>query len=143
MVTNDQKVYERATLLGHFKVRAFEEVQSDRYRAFAGTGYGMNYRMHPLGAALANSQFQRLDQYLASRNENLSYLSDGLRGLRGIQPPNVKPYATRHAWFSYKPLYRSAELGGLRIETYLEALQAEGMPIARSQSRPLHLEPLF
>lgn len=143
LLTNDQEIYERATLLGHFRVRSFDEVQSPRYREFAGTGYGLNYRMHPLAAALANSQFQRLDQYIATRNENLMYLSEGLRGIPGIQPPVVKPYVTRHAWFSYKPLYCAEQLGGLRIQTYVQALQAEGIPISRSQSRPLHQEPLF
>jgi len=85
LLTNDQEIYERATLLGHFKVRAMEEVTSEKYRRFSGTGYGLNYRMHPLAAGLAKEQFKRLDTYLKGRNDNLLYLSSRLKGIPGIK----------------------------------------------------------
>jgi dTDP-4-amino-4,6-dideoxygalactose transaminase len=143
LLTNNQEIYERATLLGHFKVRATEEVTSDTYRPFSGTGYGLNYRMHPLAAGLAKEQFKRLDDYLVGRNENLLYLSSCLEAIPGITPPVVQNYVTRHAWFTYRPFYNPDELGGLPIHTYLKALQAEGVPIQKATSQPLHLEPLF
>lgn len=143
LLTNDQEIYERATLLGHFKVRAMEEVTSDKYRPFSGTGYGLNYRMHPLAAGLAKEQFKRLDHYLEGRNANLLYLSSILKGIPGITPPVVRDYVTRHAWFTYRPFYQPNELGGLSLQTYLKALQAEGVPIQKAASLPLHLEPLF
>jgi perosamine synthetase len=143
LLTNDQEIYERATLLGHFKVRAMEEVTSDQYRPFSGTGYGLNYRMHPFAAGLAKEQFKRLDAYLQGRNDNLLYLSSRLKGIPGIAPPVVRDYATRHGWFTYRPFYKSDELEGLSLPTYLKALQAEGVPIQKASSLPLHLEPLF
>jgi len=143
LLTNDQEIYERATLLGHFKVRAMEEVTSDKYRRFYGTGYGLNYRMHSLAAGLATEQFKRLDHYLRGRNENLLYLSSRLKGIPGLTPPVVRDYATRHAWFTYRPFYKPDELSGLSMHTYLKALQAEGVPIQKATSVPLHLEPLF
>ena len=143
LLTNEQEIYERATLLGHFKVRAMEEVTSEKYRPFFGTGYGLNYRMHPLAAGLARAQFSRLEQYLEGRNSNLLYLSSQLQGIPGIAPPVVRDYVTRHAWFTYRPFYKPEELGDLPLPTYLEALQAEGVPIQKASSLPLHLEPLF
>ena len=104
---------------------------------------GLNYRMHPLAAGLAKEQFKRLDQYLDGRNENLLYLSSRLQDIPGIIPPVVQDYVTRHAWFTYRPFYNPEELGGLPLQTYLQALQAEGVPIQKAASQPLHLEPLF
>ncbi|WP_376794470.1 hypothetical protein [Thermogemmatispora sp.] len=31
------------------------------------------YRIHPLGAALAQAQFERLEEYIAVPNENYAY----------------------------------------------------------------------
>lgn len=143
LLTDDQEIYERATLLGHFKVRAMEEVTSEKYRPFHGTGYGLNYRMHPLAAGLAKEQFKRLDTYLNGRNENLLYLASRLEDIPGITPPAVHDYVTRHGWFTFRPFYNPEELEGLSLPTYLKALQAEGVPIQKAASRPLHLEPLF
>ena len=120
-----------------------EEVTSEKYRRFFGTGYGLNYRMHPLAAGLAKEQFKRLDTYLKGRNDNLLYLSSRLNGIPGITPPVVRDYVTRHAWFTYRPFFQPDELGGLSLQTYLKALQAEGVPIQKAASQPLHLEPLF
>lgn len=143
LLTSDREVFERAVLLGHFRNRAFDDVTSDAYRPFATTGYGLNYRMHPLAAALARRQFEDLEAYLAGREANLSVLSDGLAGIAGVEPPARRPYATRHAYFNYKPLYDAEGMDGLDRHVYLAALQAEGAPVGDSTSVPLHCEPLF
>jgi perosamine synthetase len=143
LLTDDREIFERATLLGHFRVRSFQDVQSPEYAPFASTGYGLNYRIHPFAAALAMSQLERLDEYIDNRRERLGRLSRVLDGARGIEPPALEPYVTRHGQYSYKPLYRPDEMGGLPIDAYLRALRAEGVPIAKSETLPLHLEPLF
>ncbi len=143
MLTADREIFERAVLLGHFRNRAFDDVTSDAYRPFATTGYGLNYRMHPLAAALARRQFEDLDAYIDGRNANLGMLSAGLVGIPGVDPPARKPYATRHPYFNYKPLYDADALDGLERGLFLRALQAEGAPVADSTSLPLHREHLF
>jgi perosamine synthetase len=143
MLTSDREIFERAVLLGHFRNRAFDDVTSDAYRPFATTGYGLNYRMHPLAAALARRQFEDLDAYIDGRNANLGMLSAGLAGVAGVDPPARKPYATRHPWFNYKPLYDAPALDGLDRRLFLEALKAEGAPVGDSTSLPLHCERLF
>ena len=143
LMTNNQDIYERATLLGHFKVRSHQEVRSEKYAPFASTGYGLNYRMHPLAAAIANVQFRKLEERIAARHHNFDYLSERLHGIPGIEPPVHKQYVTRHALYSYKPLYRPHELNDLPITLYIQALRAEGVDIEKSETPPLHLEPLF
>ena len=143
MLTRDQAVFERAVMLGHFRMRAFDDVKSEAYRAFAATGYGLNYRIHPLAAALARRQFQDLGAYIDGRNANLEALSAGLAGIAGVDPPARKPYATRHPYYNYKPLFDAPALGGLERKVFLAALKAEGAPVEDSTSLPLHCERLF
>ncbi|MEA2685944.1 MAG: perosamine synthetase [Actinomycetota bacterium] len=143
LLTADREIFERAVLLGHFRNRAFEDVTSDDYRPFATTGYGLNYRMHPLAAGLARRQFEDLDVYIDGRNANLGALSAGLAGIPGVDPPVRKPYATRHPYFNYKPLYDAEAMGGLDRRLFIQALKAEGAPVDDSTSVPLHCEPLF
>lgn len=143
LVTNDQEVYERAVLLGHFKVRCFQEVKSEKYRPFCGTGFGLNYRMHPLAAAIANVQFRELDRRIQGRQENLELLSEQLAGVPGIQVPVKKTYVDRHSYYSFKPLYKPWELQQLPVTLYVEALRAEGVEVEKSETLPLHLEPIF
>jgi dTDP-4-amino-4,6-dideoxygalactose transaminase len=143
LLTRDREIFERAVMLGHFRVRAFDDVTSPAYRAFAATGYGLNYRMHPLAAALARRQFQDLDAYLDGRTANLERLSARLANIPGIEPPARKAYVTRHAYYNYKPLYQAEALGGLDRRVYIEALRAEGAPVEDSTSIPLHCERLF
>ena len=130
-------------MLGHFRVRAFDDVTSPAYRAFAATGYGLNYRMHPLAAALARRQFQDLDAYIDGRTANLERLSARLASIPGIEPPARKAYVTRHSYYNYKPLYQAEALDGLDRRVYIEALRAEGAPVEDSTSLPLHCERLF
>ena len=143
LLTQDREIFERAVMLGHFRVRAFDDVTSPAYRAFAATGYGLNYRMHPLAAALARRQFQDLDAYIDGRTANLERLSARLASIPGIEPPARKAYVTRHSYYNYKPLYRAEALDGLDRRVYIEALRAEGAPVEDSTSLPLHCERLF
>lgn len=143
LLTADREIFERAVLLGHFRMRAFEDVTSDSYRPFAATGYGLNYRMHPLAAALARRQFEELDKYIEGRNANLGVLSKGLARIPGVSPPAHKAFATRHSYYNYKPLYDEEALDGLDRKLFINALRAEGAPVEDSTSLPLHLEALF
>ena len=143
MLTADREIFERAVLLGHFRNRSFDDVTSDTYRPFGTTGYGLNYRMHPLAAALARRQFEDLDAYIDGREANLGLLSEGLATVAGVDPPARRPYATRHPWFNYKPLYDADALDGLDRRLYIDALRAEGAPVGDSTSVPLHCEHLF
>lgn len=143
MLTADREIFERAVLLGHFRNRSFDDVTSDEYRAFGTTGFGLNYRIHPLAAALARRQFEDLDAYIDGREANLGLLSEGLATVAGVDPPARRPYATRHPWFNYKPLYDAGALDGLDRRLFIDALRAEGAPVGDSTSVPLHCEHLF
>ncbi|MCO4091542.1 MAG: DegT/DnrJ/EryC1/StrS family aminotransferase [Sphingorhabdus sp.] len=143
LTCNDRNLFERAVLFGHFKVRSFQDVTSSELKDFGGTGLGLNYRMHPLAARLAHNQFVRLEEYIDGRRSNFELLSSLLAGIPGVIAPQVPDYADRCVWYSYKPLFDQASLPTVDIDTYVAALRAEGVEIERSETRPLHCEPIF
>lgn len=143
LITNNREIYERATLLGHYRKRAEECVKSKFYKLFTETGYGLKYRIHPLGAAIANTQLKYLDKIIKQRTDNLNYFSKKLIGIKGIRPPITRKYVTRGSYYGYKPFFVPKELEDIPMSLYIEALQAEGMEIHKPGSNPLHLLSLF
>lgn len=143
LLTNSQEIYERATLLGHYRDRSEQCVKSDFYQQFVKTGYGLKYRMHVLAAALARVSFSKMEERIKTRNENLNYLSHLLKDIPGILPPITKNYVTRGAYYGYKPLYQKDQMGEISVELYVKALVAEGIEVKKPGSKPLHMLPLF
>ncbi|MFD8091265.1 DegT/DnrJ/EryC1/StrS family aminotransferase [Streptomyces malaysiensis] len=143
LVTSDTTIYERAVMLGHFAARSELEVSTPHLVPFAKLGYGLNYRMHPLGAALAIGQMERLDQHLEWRAGNFSAYDDILRDIPGLDPAPRQDHVSRHGCYSYQPLYDPAEWGGLPRSAFIDALRAEGVPATVPTSLPLHREPFF
>ncbi|MFP3790855.1 DegT/DnrJ/EryC1/StrS family aminotransferase [Bacillus subtilis] len=143
LITNNQEIYEKAVLLGHFNMRAIRTVHLKHLKKFAETGYGLNYRMHPLGGAMALVQFSKLDERIQLRNDKLNYLSKQLSGLPGIRTPITRTHVTRGAFYGYKIRYISSELNNLEIELFVKAMQAEGVLIKGTGYKPLHLTALF
>jgi dTDP-4-amino-4,6-dideoxygalactose transaminase len=143
LLTSSRVVYERALMLGHFGRRVKDEVIDDELRPFVETGFGHKYRMHPLAAAIALAQLQRLDERNERRRENLEFLSSLLESVPGVRPPVTRSGATRGGWYGYKAHYVSEELDGLPLTCFLEALCAEGVQVKRPGSPPLHRLPTF
>jgi perosamine synthetase len=116
-------------------------------RAFWSHGTGYQYRLPAVSAALALSQFGRLDDYLATARRNAQVLTDGLLKLPGIDPPHV-PDGLESSWWKYMVRPRPDQLGWsgdlteLR-DRFIYALRAE-IGIANTwQRRPLPALPAF
>ena len=144
MITNDQEIYERACLLGHFRNRCFDSVKSENYSKYSNTGFGLNYRIHPLAAAIALNHFKDLDNRIKIRNENLNYLSTKINELNTcIKAPITRKDCHRGAFYGYKPLYYGLEKWGVPPFVYAKALEMEGFDVGVPGSKPLHLLNLF
>lgn len=142
LVTNNQEIYERANLLADSRLRPSEVIKSEKYRQFLATGYGLKFRMHPLGAALVYEQLNRLDQWVAWRELRLSYLTSKLSNIPMIITPHTNKDVTRGAFFGYECLF-DKNMNAEEIDLYIAALRAEGVDIHRTDIIPLHLLPLF
>jgi dTDP-4-amino-4,6-dideoxygalactose transaminase len=137
LVTDDDELWERAVRLGHFE-RLLELPSPNR--RFAATGFGLKHRISPLNAALARTQFARLDERNASRSENIEYLARRLDDLGLITfraPPGVE-----RVWFEVHIRYDEQRFG-LPIDRLVRALEAEGALVERPRYPLLHQQPLF
>ena len=61
----------------------------------------------------------------------------------GLAPVRVLEKATPGGFFGYRLLYQPDDLGGLPVDRFVEALQAEGADVSRCDYPLLHRLPLF
>ncbi|VVB60735.1 Aspartate aminotransferase [uncultured archaeon] len=145
LLTNNENIYYRALLLGHYNKRCKQEIPKEHplYK-FAVTGMGLKLRIHPIAAAIANEQFDDLDRILANRRNIAKKMAIELGNLPGISAP-VVPDRVEPTWYAFIMQYKPEELEGLPIEKFYDALIAEGCKeLDRPTSTcPLNYHPLF
>lgn len=153
LFTNDPEIYLRASLLGHFEVRAqnaLEKVKHngevDLYEKYAGfeTGFGENYRMHPYSAVMAYALLEsgEIFQLIEKRRSSLKYLTEGLNSLKYIQPPAFKDDFYTGAMYGYKAKLLIDKLT-ISAEDAVAQLKSANMEIKLPDSTALHEKPLF
>ncbi|MEU5052056.1 DegT/DnrJ/EryC1/StrS family aminotransferase [Streptomyces sp. NPDC021096] len=145
VATDDSELYYRVLLHGQYNKRCRLEIPADHPLArFAVTGMGLKLRIHPLAAALAHAHLPRLDGYLAGRQAIAARMCAALDDVPGIRVPHV-PVSARPSWYALPLRYKPAELGGLPLERFLDAVHAEGATAADRPGSicPLGTHPLF
>ena len=145
LLTDNDEIFYRALLLGHYNKRCKNEIPDDnKLHQYAITGMGLKLRIHPMAAAIADEQFDNLETILENRRKTANGMMEVLRDLPGIEIPNV-PNDIESSWYAFIMQYKPEELGGLSIERFYEALKAEGcMELDRPGSTcPLNNHPLF
>ncbi len=144
IVTDNREYYERALICGHLNRReVVEELTRPEYRALDKTCLGIKFRSHALAMGLGQEQLHKVDEVNTKRRQVLAELYQIVEEIPGLAPLSVHDKATPGGFFGYRVLYDSDELGGLPVEAYVAALQAEGMPIAPCGFPLLHRLPLF
>lgn len=143
LVTDDEEIYQRALMLGHYRNRTRDEVDRDPLADFNRTGYGLKFRIHPLAALIAHRELDRIDERIAERNAKLSYFTDALRELDLVEPPETQDHVFRGAYYGYKPRIRTDTIDGVNLEDFIRAMDAENMKAKRPGSKPLNRYPLF
>lgn len=154
MVTNDRLLYERCIAFGFYErtgVRtawnaADAQVTNEDLLEFAGAPLGgVKHRMNQTCSAMGRVQLKYYPERIAEIQSAMNRfwdLLDGVPGLKAHRPPSGSG-STMGGWYSARGLYRAEELGGLPIETFCEAVIAEGSITGAGSNRPLHLHPLF
>ena len=143
LVTDNRKLFERALLLSDFGSRIQHEIKSKELKKYSETGLGFKHRIHPVSAAIANSELKKINFYIKKRHEILNFFSKEIKKIPGISPPITKDYVNRGAYFGYRPFFNSSKLNNISIQNFIKVLQAEGMEVRQSGNHPLHLLPLF
>ena len=103
---------------------------------------GGNYRLTDWQAAILLVQLGRLDQQIDVREQNARYLNERLKEIPGIETFYRDPRVTRDTHHLYMFRYQKEQQKGLPKETFVKALQAEGIPASNGYV-PLYRMPLF
>lgn len=117
--------FERAAAFGHYE-DPVKFPESSPVRAYAGTGFGQKYRMHPMAAALAREQLKTLDKTNSIVEKNVRALNARLTQLPGISEPRLRPDQQR-AYYWANLLFVDYGKAGISRDMLVKALKAEGV----------------
>lgn len=102
---------------------------------------GFNYRMTETEAAISIGQFKRLD-FLNEYRRNLAhYLTQNLSKFEGLSLPQEEKL-NKHVYFVYPIKFDSYKVG-VKRDTFVQALNAEGIPFGAGYVKPTYLEPIY
>lgn len=141
LVTNDREYYERAVALGHYE-RIGKLPEDSAYLKYSLTGLGYKYRAHPLGIAIADSGLDELDERNEIRNKNAKDLEKKISDLKFIIPQRSYEGAVRQYSYQYM-VFDERLCKGISMNTFLKALNKEGVICGTCGYGRLHKSPLF
>lgn len=136
LVTDDDELAERLRLIRNHA----EAVVGDKGECNLTNMIGYNFRLGEIECAIGIEQLKKLDHLVAGRQRIADRLSSGLRGLRALRTPVVRPDCT-HVYYVY-PLVLDVEALGVSRDKIHAALNAEGVPVG-NRYQNLHLFPIF
>lgn len=142
LVTNNQEYHDRATLLGHYRDRAREEIKDKFYQQFWISGYGLKLRMSPYNAITAIHALRKINQRILSRKKCLLYFMEGLNQVPEIENQFIATWADMGAWYGFKPLLKLDKITCTR-DQYIEFLQKEGVDVDAPSAPILATLPLY
>ncbi len=137
LVTNDDALADRIRLIRNHA----EAAVGDMGMADISNMIGHNFRLGEIECAIGIEQLKKLSGFVESRQRAAERLSDGLKGLAGLNTPVVKPGCT-HSYYMYFMVVDDAVLGVSRNRIF-EALVAEGVPGLSTTFANLHLLPMY
>ena len=102
---------------------------------------GFNFRMTEIEAAIAIEQLKKMECLNQHRVELAEYLNKRLSNIKCLTLPSVRPDAT-HVYYMHVMLFDDRSVGVHR-DKFIQALNAEGIPLRGGYVKPLYLEPIF
>ncbi|WP_247004546.1 DegT/DnrJ/EryC1/StrS family aminotransferase [Halosolutus gelatinilyticus] len=136
VVTDDDVLADRARLMHNIGRRQ------------GATGYyhyhlASNRRLSELQAALALGQLEKLDAENEARERNERVLLDELESIDGIHTKPRDNRVTARGYCVENFRYDAEAFDGLSREQFIQALNAEGVPVGEGYEMPLYRQPAF
>jgi dTDP-4-amino-4,6-dideoxygalactose transaminase len=144
LTTNNREIYERAIVFGHYERHG--EITDEKLKAGADIPWGgYKYRMHQMSSIVGLEQLKKYPAEMAEINKAMNYFWDLLEGVPGLDAhrPAKNSGSTKGGWYSCHGIYKKEELGGLSINRFCDAVNAEGGVCGAGCNAPLHSHPLF
>ncbi|HVF09425.1 MAG TPA: DegT/DnrJ/EryC1/StrS family aminotransferase [Abditibacteriaceae bacterium] len=143
LCTNDREIYERAIAFGHYEKGG--ELTRPELKRYAGLPLGgYKFRLNQTCSAMGRVQLKYYPQRIQEIQDAMNRfwdLLEGVPGLRAHRPADEG--STMGGWYNPLGHYVPEELGGLPVEKFIEAVNAEGGLTGRGCNFPLHLHPVL
>ncbi len=142
VLTDDDTYHQRLIEIGSHTGRQERDITDSDLTPYIDS-LTYTFRMHPIAAVIVNTQLDFLEQWHQERRRNHHRLSSGLARI-----PCVKPVAesedVEHCFHIYGPSFLVEEAGGVSRETFVAAIEAEGVPFSMGYVRtPIYLRKRF
>jgi perosamine synthetase len=147
-VTDNPVLFDRMLALGHYG-----RLKAGQAKNTFDTDYltlGVKYRPHLYGIMLAAGSLSRLPELNRRRQRNYDILSAELAGCEAVQPIKTTPEAVRGGFLEFIVRYTPEKAGNWKSSEFLQAAQAEGVPISKERyarlgksKRMLNETPIF
>jgi perosamine synthetase len=130
ITTNDKDIAQKARMIRSHgqRERYFHEI------------LGYNYRMTEIAAAIGLCQLGKLKEFNSKRIENAKFLTERLRGIKGLVPPGIKSN-TKHVFHQYT--VRITQDFGIPRDELRRKLMDEGIATEIYYPLPIHKQPLY
>lgn len=126
LATDNKNLYDRALLQGHYNKRPKIELSDNSaLKKFSLTGMGLKLRAHPLAIAIANEQFNHLEEFIETRQKYAKMLNRALLEYDFLDLPDTD--SAKNSWYAYCIKYRGEDRHGVAKHRFVEALTKEGL----------------
>jgi len=145
LVTNDTEIWRKATVFGHYE-RTAEALKGTEWERFAGLPMGAcKNRMHQCSSAVGRVQLRHYKDRMVVIQKAMNRFWDQLHGVPGIRAhrPPKDSGSTMGGWYAAHGIYHAEEIFHLPIETFVEAVNAEGVWIRAGANILMHLHPVL
>ena len=102
---------------------------------------GFNFRMTELSAAIGLAQLNKINNHLEIRKHFATQLSNSFNDLEGLIMPKIRENCS-HSFYNWAVKFDENKLG-IKRDTFIQALQAEGFPCFGGYVKPQYFLPLF
>jgi len=137
IVTNDDKIFERLQLIRNHA----EAVVKGKGVSDLTNMVGYNFRLGEIECAIGIEQLKKIQSSVQKRQNIAKQLNNGLKDLKGLNVPVVKPGCT-HAYYIYG-LKLDPDIIGVSRKKIVEALESEGVQGLIEGYVNVHLLPMY
>src|SRR6185503_2686068 len=102
---------------------------------------GFNIRPSEYVAAILLNRLEKLEAQQQCRVENFHRLREYLSEVTCVSPRSIGPGVPRHRVHMFVMRYDPEQCGGLRIEDFISAINAEGIPLNRGYTATMAQQP--
>jgi len=137
ITTNDEATYERLVLVSQHPIRARHDIRAPHLNTLVDE-VSLSLRLHGLAAVIATAALPAVPAAAQARRATRHLIVEATAGIPGLNWPDV-PAGVDPGFHIFALSYTPGGVGGLPRQRFVEAMQAEGVPMLAGPVRePIH-----